>query len=363
MVKKPHLLFINVERNYGIKGTIRKAFAQYQALQEIFSVDFIYIKRKLYNRWIRAIFFYVFFPIEVLLKALSHKGCFIYYRYYPHNIFLNIIIYLIRKINRIYVEVNTKYKFETKNTNKWFYLSNLLSENLVYRSSAAVLPVTEDMGNYVKYIYPNSRIIVLGNGYDPIDFDDDNKINYDDLTKLLERGENKRKFIWVGTPFFWHGLDKIIHIISQLDNACLYLAGNYNKINEYVSSNTVLYNNIYNIGERKLNELQFFYENVEYGIGSFGLERLNIKDGAPLKVREYLYYGLPVIIGYHDSQLAGLEFVHQYSNLEYLKEFLNKKYDRTKIKQYARQYLSWKPIMKKIFEPEVNKIMSSGIDH
>jgi hypothetical protein len=357
MESKPKLLFINVERNYGIRGTIRKAFAQYQALQEMFTVDFIYIKREVTNRYIRAIFFYGLFPVDVLIKAISNKGCYIYYRYYPHNLLLNIIIYFLRKYCKIYVEVNTKYRFETKDTNKWFYFSNYISEKMIYRSAQAVLPVTKDMGNYVKSVYPNSRIIILGNGYDPVDYDFKNKINYDELKGYLQKGENKLKFIWVGTPFLWHGLDRMLQIISQLDNAVLFIVGNSKKLHEIIK----LYNSknyrIFCLGERNLQELQVLYNICDFGLGSFGLDRLNITDGAPLKVREYLYYGLPVIIGYYDGQLEGLEFVHQYTDLETLKLFLKKRFDREKIKKYAREQLSWRTIMRNLFGPELSHKM------
>ncbi len=356
MNSKPKLLFINVEINYAIKGTIRKAFAQYNALQELFAVDFLSLKPNPSNRWIRAFSFYLIFPISVLLKALINKDCFIYYRYYPHNLFLNLIIYSLKNYNNIYIEVNTKYRHETKITTRWFYLSNILSEKLVYQSAKAVLPVTRDFGNYVLSIYSSSRVIVLGNGYDPVEYDKKDNSCFDDLKEALKKGKNKKKLVWVGTPVFWHGLDKIISIFSQLDDVCLYLVGTVNNfIQARDFQNISNQQKIFFLGERNLQELQFLYDGCDFGIGSFGLDRLNIFDGAPLKVREYLYFGLPVIIGYHDGQLDGVEFVHEYKDLYTLKNFLGRRFDQTKIKQYARDHLSWRKLMKNVFGNEITQ--------
>lgn len=349
MGKKPQLLYVNLERNYNNKGTIRKAIAQYKALQKLFTVEYLEIKSNLSNRWKRAIFFYILFPIYFYRKALVKKGSYIYYRYYPHNLLLNIFMFFMKNKNKIYVEVNTKYKYETKKTNLWFYISNLISENLVYRSSQAVLPVTKDMANYVRTICKNCRIIVLGNGYDPYDNETFLNINYNELKEFILKGKDKIKIIWVGNPFLWHGLDRIISEFAKLENVCLYLVGNKDKIKRLCGSSILEKSNIHLLGERNIEELKYLYENCDFGLGSFGLDRINIKDGASLKVREYLYYGLPVIIGHEDSQLGSCEFVHQYRDVDGLRRFLSISFDREKIKRYARENLSWLTIMRNVF--------------
>ncbi|MCX7867577.1 MAG: hypothetical protein N2438_10690, partial [Limisphaera sp.] len=63
-----------------------------------------------------------------------------------------------------------------------------------------------------------------------------------------------------------------------------------------------------------LNRLDYerLLSRADAGIGSLALHRLGLTEACPLKTREYLAYGLPVIIGYKDSDFpSGAPFVLQ----------------------------------------------------
>ena len=51
----------------------------------------------------------------------------------------------------------------------------------------------------------------------------------------------------------------------------------------------------------QLNEL---YPFMHLGIGSLSLHLYNLNEACPLKTREYLAHGLPVILGYKDTDIA-----------------------------------------------------------
>jgi len=45
-------------------------------------------------------------------------------------------------------------------------------------------------------------------------------------------------------------------------------------------------------------------EQCDVGISTLAIDRKGLTEGAPLKTREYLLMGLPVIIGYQDTDLS-----------------------------------------------------------
>src|SRR5690606_35583904 len=51
-------------------------------------------------------------------------------------------------------------------------------------------------------------------------------------------------------------------------------------------------------------------------IGSLAMHRNSMLEACPLKVREYCAFGLPVILGYRDTDLEGQDFVLNIGNYE-----------------------------------------------
>ncbi|WP_198264123.1 hypothetical protein [sulfur-oxidizing endosymbiont of Gigantopelta aegis] len=69
---------------------------------------------------------------------------------------------------------------------------------------------------------------------------------------------------------------------------------------------------------------------MNIAIGTLSLHKKNMKEASALKVREYVAYGLPVILGYIDSDLDGCDFIlnvgnyerNIHDNLKKIKEFI-----------------------------------------
>jgi hypothetical protein len=358
MDKKRKCLFIHIEQNNStFHGNYRKTLAQYTALKSLFSVESSFRGLKSGNKLLRALNGNLIVPFLIAKRLLFNRRCIIYYRYYPQYIILNLILFLLRNDNYIFVEINTKNKDEFKIINKLLYFLNQLSEKMVYKSACTVLPVTPELGDYVHSIEPKCHIKVLGNGYDAPIAELDN-INFkleSDLTELIKKETGKRKFIFVYSEgHVWQGLDKVIEVINHLEDSCLFIVGKNDRLdNMGISPELINSDNIHFLGTRDLTELRFLYDHCDFAFGTFALERKNMKEAVPLKVREYLYFGIPVIIGYHDFQVEGLDFVHRYHDLDSLRDFVSRPFDRQCIKDYAREKLSWRTIFKDIFLSEL----------
>lgn len=358
MRDKKKLLFINTEIHLNNLGPKRKALAQYAVLNDMFDAEMVTSQVESCNRWVRRFQFYILYPFRVLLKVVQHKKCLVYYRYYPNCIILNWFLFFLRKRIRLYVEINTKHRHEFINEIIKLYIPNLLSEKLIYSAAHTLLVITPEVGEYVRRIEPRAHIRVMGNGYDPAEIDlyglAGCNSQLEELEKLIVKTTGKLKFIWVGGVFYWDGLDRILDIVAHLGNACLFIVGNQDRLKKLgIGPETTLQDRVYFLGQRNLQELKYLYEHCDFGFGSFGLDRKNQNDNPLLKVREYLYFGLPVIIGHRDSQLDGCDFVHQYCDIVTLRQFLAKTFDRNRIKQYARKHLSWRTILGNVFAYEL----------
>jgi glycosyltransferase involved in cell wall biosynthesis len=354
-MREKKCIFIHKENLDKNSGTNRKALAQFQALQSLFPSKLLTVNHK--KGRLRFIDNILLYQLNTICYLLQENNCLIYYRYYQSNLLLNWFFYFLRKRNHLYVEVNSKINNELKITNKLLYLINKLSEKIVYKAAHAVLPVTPELADYVHSIEPSCRTRVLGNGYDYLEVNTVPSIN-PDLREFINLGKHKTKFIFVFSEGqIWQGLDKIIDIINLSDNFCLYIVGRIDRLqNMGLSTSSLAPDKFFILGLRDAQELKFLYENCDFAFGSFAWERLNMTEAVPLKVREYLYFGLPVIIGYVETQITGVDFLHKYRDIDSLRHFISKSFDRERIKNYARTNLSWRSIFAEVFKQELASI-------
>lgn len=113
----------------------------------------------------------------------------------------------------------------------------------------------------------------------------------------------------VGTVAFWHGWDKVIRAIHLLkEQPDLGYEIKFTIVGEgpelvnlkRLTESLGLSANVKFTGMLYDQDLFKEYEAAHFGIGSLGWHRLNIKEASPLKIREYLAAGLPVISATHD---------------------------------------------------------------
>jgi glycosyltransferase involved in cell wall biosynthesis len=103
---------------------------------------------------------------------------------------------------------------------------------------------------------------------------------------------------FIGTPNrSWHGIDIIENIADNLPQYDFHIVG-INKNNK---------GNIFYYGYLKQKEYLDILKKCHICIGSLALYRNNMEEACPLKVREYLACGYPIIIGYKDTAFVDKE--------------------------------------------------------
>ena len=109
------------------------------------------------------------------------------------------------------------------------------------------------------------------------------------------------------------------------------------------------------MGAKFGDELDEIYDNSDIGISSLALFRAG-GGHDPIKSKEYISKGIPVVIGYDDRALSEeLDFVYKVSGdeiaidiEEIVNKYVNMKTTSYEIMQYAVENLTWESQIKKV---------------
>jgi hypothetical protein len=230
------------------------------------------------------------------------------------------------------VELNTDDVSELRLTGGFKNNIYLLGREKIIKSARGFLAVSHEIGRlYAKY---NKPIEVVANGFD--------------LSRVAEQQTvyNERpQLLFVGSPDqVWHGIDKILVMARLIPEYDLHMVGP-------ILNSERLPSNLIQHGYLNKNELYDLYKKINIGIGSLALHRKQMNEASPLKVREYAAFGLPMILGYQDTDLQGQDFILYIGNYE------NNVLDRiNEIKAFVDL---WKNI--KVSRTDVEALISSRI--
>ncbi len=201
------------------------------------------------------------------------------------------------------VEINTN-DIDEYRYRGWFYfwLNKLTRGKILNPASGIVVPSFEilEMPCNQKYKKP---MIVVTNG-----------INLNDFRVLPPTKNTIPVLAFVATPGFpWHGFDKIQKLALLCGDVKFRIIGYSPE-----DSNNVIPENLDLLGFLNAEEIRKELMKADAVFGTLALHRKNMDEACPLKVREALAYGLPVIYAYKDTDLVDLdsEFLLRLPNTE-----------------------------------------------
>lgn len=243
------------------------------------------------------------------------------YSWNPDLVYLRQCIYypsiykLLTKIPSI-IEINSDDNSEYKITlSKPKYLFHRIMREKVLKKAKGFVFVTNELSDgYLRYEEP---FTVIGNGIDLSQY------------RIKEPAENKYpKVVFIGSPGqSWHGVDKIKVMAQEFREWEFHVIG-YEQIGPEL-------NNLHCHGYLTKNDYESIVLKSDIAIGTLALHRKKMKEACPLKVREYLAYGLPTIIGYRDTDFMNKSsFLLEISNSEN-----NVKEAMAKIRKFADEWM------------------------
>ncbi len=136
-----------------------------------------------------------------------------------------------------------------------------------------------------------------------------NGIRLSTLPLLEPTSNDKPVLVFIGQPAPWQGVDKILVMARHFPDWTFHLIG-VDKIQD--AGPNVLFH-----GFLPTSEYLPIVARADVGIGPLALHRKGMNEASPLKVREYLGLGLPIIIGHEDTDFpGGAPFILQLPNRE-----------------------------------------------
>ena len=217
------------------------------------------------------------------------------------------------------------------------YLSYYFFRGEILRNVDGIVSVTNEISNLDSVKKYNKKSINIPNSID--------LLNY----SVIKKNKKSRVgLFFIGTPNQpWHGVDFIERIANELLEFDFHIVG----------INNDSYQNIYYHGYLEKSEYLKVLKICNICIGSLALFRNDMSEACPLKVREYLAYGYPIIIGYEESAFTNLESLPKWAlkidanniNIKEIKEFVLKNYN-TIVKREEIDFISTQKLEKQRIE-------------
>ena len=260
----------------------------------------------------------------------------IYFRYDIWSITLEVIL----QKYRVIAEINTfnegeywlSFKIQKNIKSLLRYLLYKLLKNKVLVKLDGIVTVTQEIAEYPSINRLRKDMICIPNS-----------INLNEFTTIKSVLNNceKTRLFFIGTPNQpWHGVDFIEKMAKLLPQYEFHIIG-------IKGINT---ENLFWYGYLSKAEYIKIIKNCHFGIGTLALYRNDMLEACPLKVREYLAYGYPIIIGYEDTAfkiynelpdwLLQIDARNLEKEVDRIIEFIEKNKDKVLLKNDIEKYIS-----------------------
>lgn len=186
------------------------------------------------------------------------------------------------------LEINSDDRVEYAARGKFFYWLNRLTRGLTFAPAAGIVAPTRELIS----IFPlkaNQPRAVISNGVDM------------KIVEVLPPPQNdKPALTLVGTPGMnWHGVDKLLRFAQASPDVCVNIVGySAGDVDMPIPPNVTMH------GFLSYAQIREVFLKTDVACGTLALHRKNMQEACPLKVREAVLYGLPLLLAYHDTDLS-----------------------------------------------------------
>lgn len=242
----------------------------------------------------------------------------IYMRYRLYMPFINKIF----KEHKVIMEINSDDTLEYKLHSRLTDTYNRVTRDFFLRNIDAFVSVSYELKK--KFTYLNKPIEVIANGIDSKEY------------HIASRETKVPTLVFIGTPDqSWQGLAKIKKIAEYFKKYQFYIIGTDGEDSQ----------NIQYFGYLSKEEATKVVNQCDIGIGTLSLYKKGLTEASPLKTRQYLACGLPLIYAYKDTDIPddvefGLRLENHKDNINYQKieDFIKKVFRNKKISLDARKF-------------------------
>ncbi len=198
--------------------------------------------------------------------------------------------------SKIITEINSNYDLELNRYNLFKSLTIRAYYSIILKKSRHIIQISDSCLTKKRF---QQKLTTIGNSI---------KCTEQDIVQCSKRENSFSKFIFIGNPNApWHGVNRIIEIFESPESrfTSLYIIGYSSKDLPIIKSEK-----IHVLGRKCSNELENLVKSSEIGIGSLNMHSINMKYSSSLKNKEYLKYGLNVVMQGEDREIVSLNCVY-----------------------------------------------------
>ena len=203
----------------------------------------------------------------------------------------------------VVVEINTDDRRETSLYRRAGWLYNELNRVATLGFAAGLVCVTNELARSRSFSVYRKPTVVIANGADP------------DEIAIAPPAANERPaaVMLVGAMAPWAGVDKVVALAAAAPELDVHVIGA-----EVAEAGARLPPNVHLYGALAPAQYGRLLAGADFGIGPLALHRKGMSEASPLKVREYLLHGLPVLTAHEDTDFPGQDpwFVLRLPNTE-----------------------------------------------
>jgi len=190
------------------------------------------------------------------------------------------------------VELNTDDINENRHVGWAVYWINRITRGLVLNNADGLIAVSREIAELqVNRIYKKPTCVIS------------NGIDMEQYPQLPPPLNDWPVITFIGSPgMIWHGVDKLIRLAEKWDDLSINIVGYLpSDMKEDAPPNVYIHGFLDRAGVMDV------LMKTDVACGTLALHRKNMQEASPLKVREAIACGIPVLLGYKDTDLSILE--------------------------------------------------------
>jgi hypothetical protein len=227
---------------------------------------------------------------QALVKAIeAYRPDIIYLRY-------GIYVYPAHRLMRIapvVEEINTNDLTQHEDLGGLYSLYNRLTRGLFLHRVHGLVTVSRELEASPAFASYRKPTRTIANG-----------IDLDAFPQLPAPANETPRLVFIGSPgYVWHGIDKLVEFARRYRDLQLDIVG-YDKLPELEP----LPENLKLHGYLRSEEYKKVLASADVAVSSLALHRIQLEEASPLKSRECLALGLPLVLAYQDTDLGDAEY-------------------------------------------------------
>lgn len=196
------------------------------------------------------------------------------------------------KVAPVVLEINSNDLDEYRSRGTFFYWLNRITRDIVFSKCSGWVATSHELENLPANQKHAKPVCVISNG-----------IELDKYEVLPPTDHSTPALALVGSPGMnWHGVDKLLELATQYPELKIHIIG-YSRHD----FSGVVPENIQVHGYLEREDVKHVLKKTDAVFGTLALHRKNMEEASPLKVREALAYGMPVILAYRDTDLWDMQ--------------------------------------------------------